>query len=126
MLHPAQHDFFGIEPFMQLIEVRRAVHWLLPIVARMMNLRSRLTRVATGDQAIFVRKAAFEAVGGFPELPLMEGIEFSRRLMRLARPICLRTTVTTSGRRWEKHGVIRTIILMWRLRFAYLRGADPN
>lgn len=101
-------------------------HWLLPIVARMMNLRSRLTRVATGDQGIFVRRAAFEAVGGFPDLPLMEDIELSRRLKRLARPLCLRMTVTTSGRRWEKHGVIRTIILMWRLRFAYLRGADPK
>jgi len=101
-------------------------HWLLPIVARIMNLRSRLTRVATGDQAIFVRTAAFEAVGGFPDLPLMEDIELSRRLMRLARPICLRSKVTTSGRRWEKHGVMRTIILMWRLRFAYWCGADPN
>jgi rSAM/selenodomain-associated transferase 2 len=101
-------------------------HWLLPIVARMMNLRSRLTCVATGDQAIFVRRAAFEAVGGFRDLPLMEDIELSRRLMRLARPICLRTKVTTSGRRWEKHGVMRTIILMWRLRFAYWHGADPR
>jgi rSAM/selenodomain-associated transferase 2 len=101
-------------------------HWLLPIVARMMNLRARLTRIATGDQAIFVRRAAFEAVGGFPDLPLMEDIELSRQLIRVARPICLRTKITTSGRRWEKHGVMRTILLMWRLRFDYWRGADPK
>jgi rSAM/selenodomain-associated transferase 2 len=101
-------------------------HWLLPIVARMMNLRSRLTRIATGDQAIFVRRAAFEAVGGFPDILLMEDIEMSQRLKRLARPICLRQQVTTSGRRWERHGVMRTILHMWRLRFDYWRGIDPK
>ena len=101
-------------------------HWLLPIVARMMNLRSRLTRIATADQAIFVRRAAFEAVGGFPDILLMEDIEMSQRLKRLARPICLRQQVTTSGRRWERHGVMRTILHMWRLRFDYWRGIDPK
>ncbi len=101
-------------------------HWLLSIVARMMNLRSRLTGIATGDQAIFVRKPAFDAIGGFPELPLMEDIELSQRLGRLARPIRLRARVVTSGRRWEKHGVVRTILLMWRLRFDYWRGVDPE
>jgi rSAM/selenodomain-associated transferase 2 len=101
-------------------------HWLLPIVARMMNLRSRLTRIATGDQAIFMRRAAFEAVGGFPDILLMEDIEMSQRLKRLARPICLRQQVTTSGRRWERHGVMRTILHMWRLRFDYWRGIDPK
>jgi rSAM/selenodomain-associated transferase 2 len=101
-------------------------HWLLPIVARTMNLRSRLTRIATGDQAIFVRRAAFEAVGGFPDILLMEDIEMSQRLKRLARPICLRQQVTTSGRRWERHGVMRTILHMWRLRFDYWRGIDPK
>lgn len=101
-------------------------HWLLPIIARMMNLRSRLTGFATGDQAIFVRRTAFEAIDGFPDIALMEDIELSRRLLRLAQPDCLRATVTTSGRRWEKHGVMRTVLLMWRLRFAYWRGTDPN
>lgn len=101
-------------------------HWLLPIVAFMMNLRSRLTGFATGDQAIFVRRNAFDAICGFPDIALMEDIELSRRLMRLARPDCLRAKVTTSGRRWEKHGVMQTIFLMWSLRFAYWRGADPK
>lgn len=99
-------------------------HWLLPVVASMMNLRSRLTGVATGDQAIFVRRTAFEAIGGFPDLALMEDIELSCKLMRLARPDCLRAKVNTSGRRWESNGVMRTVFLMWRLRFAYWRGAD--
>ena len=101
-------------------------HWLLAIIARMMNLRSRLTGIATGDQAIFVRKAAFDAIGGFPDIPLMEDIELSRRLKRLSRPICLRQQAATSGRRWEKHGIVRTILLMWRLRFDYWRGVDPK
>lgn len=95
---------------------------MLRIVAALMNLRSRLTGIATGDQAIFVRRDAFEAVGGFPDQPLMEDIELSRRLGRLARPACLRARVVTSGRRWEQRGVWRTIFLMWRLRWAYLRG----
>ena len=100
-------------------------HRLLAVVARMMNLRSRLSGVATGDQAIFVRRSAFEATGGFPQIPLMEDIAFSARLKRVGRPVCLRECVVTSGRRWERHGVVRTIVLMWRLRFAYWLGADP-
>jgi len=90
-----------------------------------MNLRSRLTGIATGDQAIFVRRAAFDGAGRFPDIPLMEDIALSARLRRMARPACLRQRVTTSGRRWEKHGVLRTILLMWRLRLAYALGADP-
>lgn len=100
-------------------------HPMLPIVATMMNLRSRLTGIATGDQAIFVRRSAFDAVGGFSEIPLMEDIAITRRLRHLAPPICMAIPVTTSGRRWEKHGVFRTIFLMWRLRFAFWLGADP-
>jgi len=96
---------------------------ILRIVAAMMNLRSRATGIATGDQAIFVTRAAFDAVGGFPEQPLMEDIELSKRLKRLSAPACLRARVRTSGRRWETHGVWRTILLMWRLRWAYWRGA---
>ncbi len=100
-------------------------HPLLALVARMINCRSRLTGIATGDQAIFVRREAFEAVGGFPDLPLMEDIAISRKLKRLCRPVCIATPVVTSGRRWEYHGVVRTIVLMWRLRLAYYFGAEP-
>lgn len=95
---------------------------MLRVVAAMMNLRSRLTGIATGDQAIFVTRKAFDAVGGFPDLPLMEDIELSRRLKAVSPPICLRQRVPTSGRRWETRGVWRTIFLMWRLRFAWWRG----
>ncbi|MDB5601492.1 MAG: glycosyl transferase [Xanthobacteraceae bacterium] len=100
-------------------------HFLLPVIAAMMNTRSRLTGIATGDQAVFVSREAFQNVGGFPDLPLMEDIALSKRLKRLGRPLCLRARVTTSGRRWERHGVARTIMLMWRLRLAYWLGADP-
>ena len=99
---------------------------LLRVIAACMNLRSRWTGIATGDQAIFMTRAAFEAVGGFPTQPLMEDIEISRRLLRLSRPACLRARVLTSGRRWEVRGVWRTVLLMWRLRFAYWRGAAPD
>ena len=99
---------------------------LLPVVAWLMRLRSRLTGIATGDQAIFVRREAFQAVGGFPAVALMEDIAICTRLKRLGRPLCLRACVTTSGRRWEKNGVLSTILLMWRLRFAYFLGADPK
>jgi rSAM/selenodomain-associated transferase 2 len=101
-------------------------HFMLPIIAALMNLRSRWSGIATGDQAIFVTRAAFENIGGFPEQPLMEEIELSRRLLKLSRPACIKQPVTTSGRRWESHGVWRTIFLMWRLRFAYWRGVSPN
>jgi rSAM/selenodomain-associated transferase 2 len=100
-------------------------HLLLPVVAQMMNRRSRLTGIATGDQAIFVRQALFDAVGRYPEIPLMEDIALCARLKRTAPPLCLRERVMTSGRRWETHGVPRTIWLMWRLRTAYFLGADP-
>jgi rSAM/selenodomain-associated transferase 2 len=100
-------------------------HPLLPVIARTMNLRSRLTGIATGDQAMFVARSAFAATGGFPDMALMEDIALSRRLKRLGRPLCLRSCVATSGRRWEKHGVVRTILTMWRLRLAFFFGAAP-
>ncbi len=100
-------------------------HPLLPLVARLMNLRSRLTGIATGDQAIFVRRATFAACGGFPPIPLMEDIALSRALGRLGPPACLRTRVRTSGRRWDSRGFWRTVLLMWRLRAAYFFGATP-
>lgn len=99
---------------------------LLKTVAWMMNWRSRLTGIATGDQAIFVRADVFKRVGGFPDQALMEDIELSRRLKRLSRPVCLSKRVVTSGRRWEQRGVWRTIWLMWRLRLAYWLGASPE
>jgi rSAM/selenodomain-associated transferase 2 len=98
----------------------------LPVVAALMNLRSRLTGIATGDQAIFVTREAFERVGGFADQPLMEDVEISRRLRRIAPPACLRDRVVTSGRRWDTHGAWRTIVLMWRLRWAYWRGAPAQ
>lgn len=100
---------------------RRLLRW----VAALMNLRSRLSGIATGDQALFMRRDLFVVVGGYPDLPLMEDIALSRRLKRHGRPVCLRARVLTSARRWERHGVWRTIFLMWRLRTAYWLGADP-
>jgi rSAM/selenodomain-associated transferase 2 len=96
---------------------------LLKWVARGMNLRSRITGIATGDQAIFVRRDAFP---GFPDIALMEDVAFSKAMRRMGRPACLRERVVTSGRRWESRGVWRTIVLMWRLRLAYALGADPE
>ena len=97
----------------------------LPVVALLMNLRSRLTGIATGDQAIFVERSTFVALEGFAPIPLMEDIEFCARAKRLSPPLALRNRVRTSGRRWDKDGVWRTILLMWRLRWAYYFGADP-
>jgi rSAM/selenodomain-associated transferase 2 len=99
---------------------------LLGPVAWLMNRRSRLTGIATGDQAIFVTRAAFAAVGGFPALPLMEDVELSARLRRRSPPLCLRDRVVTSGRRWESRGVVRTVVLMWWLRLRYFLGASPE
>jgi rSAM/selenodomain-associated transferase 2/rSAM/selenodomain-associated transferase 1 len=98
----------------------------LRLVGFMMNLRSRLTGIATGDQAMFVTRAAYLAAGGFPDIPLMEDIAFSATLRRLGRPACLRERVVTSGRRWEKHGVLTTIARMWSLRLRYYFGVDPR
>jgi rSAM/selenodomain-associated transferase 2 len=97
----------------------------LSMVAALMNMRSRLTGIATGDQALFMTRAAFESLGGFPDQPLMEDIELSRRLLTLSRPACLPGPAITSGRRWETRGVWRTIFLMWRLRWLYARGVAP-
>jgi rSAM/selenodomain-associated transferase 2 len=98
---------------------------LLRLTGELMNLRSRWSRIATGDQAIFVRRDVFEASGGFPPLPLMEDIAFSRWLKRRGRIACLRQRVVTSSRRWRAGGVVRTILLMWSLRFLYFCGVSP-
>lgn len=99
---------------------------MLRLIAYMMNWRSRLTGIATGDQAMFVRRNVFAEIGGVPEQPLMEDIELSVLLKRISPPLCLRSTVVTSGRRWETHGIWRTILLMWMLRFAYFLGVPPE
>jgi len=101
-------------------------HLLLRVVERLMNLRSCLTGIATGDQGIFVRRTCFEAIGGFRPIPLMEDIEISRRLKKWSRPCCIHETIITSSRRWEQNGVLRTILLMWRLRLAYALGVSPE
>ena len=98
----------------------------LPVVASMMNLRSRLSGIATGDQAMFVKRDVFQRLGGFADQPLMEDIDLSRRLRALRRPTCLRARVATSGRRWDSRGAWPTIVLMWRLRWRYWRGVAPD
>ncbi|KGM06288.1 Glycosyl transferase, family 2 [Methylophaga thiooxydans] len=101
-------------------------HPLLKVIAFMMNWRSRLTGVSTGDQAIFMKRSAYDLVLGFPSQMLMEDIAISRELKQLSRPVCIDEKVSTSGRRWNEYGVWRTITLMWRLRFFYWLGTDPN
>jgi rSAM/selenodomain-associated transferase 2 len=95
------------------------------VISWFMNRRSRLTGIATGDQAIFVRRQVFEQMGGFPDIPLMEDIEFSRQLKRRGPTAALPDCVTTSFRRWEQNGPLRTILLMWTLRFLYWLGVNP-
>lgn len=99
---------------------------LLPIISAMMNLRSRLTGIATGDQALFMARPLFEQVGGFPEQPLMEDVEICKRLKQISPPVCLTDRVVTSGRRWDQRGGWRTIFLMWQLRWAYWRGVPAD
>src|SRR5205085_9765475 len=101
-------------------------HTLLRIIAFFMTMRSRMTGIATGDHAIFVRRDAFQAAGGFPPIALMEDIVLCKRLKRISSPLCLRERAVTSGRRWENNGIVSTMILMWALRLAYFFGADPK
>ncbi|MDN3544178.1 TIGR04283 family arsenosugar biosynthesis glycosyltransferase [Kinneretia asaccharophila] len=108
------------------VRIEGRSRWL-PLVAFMMNRRSRWTGIATGDQAMFVRRELFERLGGFPDQPLMEDIELSQRLLAQGlRPACLRGPVRTSGRRWDERGALRTIVLMWVLRWRYWRGASAQ
>lgn len=100
--------------------------WSFRVIETLMNLRSRITGIATGDQAIFVHREAFWRVGGFPDIPLMEDVAISRRLKAIERPACLRQRVVTSARRWRANGIGRTVLLMWRLRLAFALGADPR
>lgn len=99
---------------------------IFKLIAFMMNQRSRLTGIMTGDQCLFVTRQAFSAVGGFPQIALMEDIAISSKLKKLGNPCCLKAKVLTSARRWQQHGIFKTILLMWRLRWAYFFGADPS
>jgi len=98
--------------------------FMLRVIGNMINWRSRWTGIATGDQAIFVNRAIFEQLHGYPAQPLMEDVELSKRLKKFSHPACIAHNVSTSGRRWETYGVWHTIVLMWKLRFAYWRGVD--
>jgi rSAM/selenodomain-associated transferase 2 len=99
--------------------------WMLKVVGAMINLRSRLSGVATGDQAIFIRREVFDKLGGYPEIPLMEDIALSRALKRVGQVACLKTRVITSARRWQTEGVWRTVFKMWALKSLYLLGVSP-
>jgi rSAM/selenodomain-associated transferase 2 len=101
-------------------------HPMLRLIEYLMNRRSRLSGIATGDQGIFVKRETFKSISGFPEIALMEDIALSRILKRVGSPLCLRQKVVTSSRRWEKNGILRTVLLMWYLRLGYFFGADPN
>ncbi len=101
-------------------------HPLLALVGTVMNLRSRLTGIATGDQAMFAGREAFDAAGGFPPIALMEDIALSSALKEIGPPACLRAKVVTAARRWEGNGIVATMVLMWRLRLLYFFGADPD
>jgi rSAM/selenodomain-associated transferase 2 len=101
-------------------------HPMLYMIGKMMNLRSCVTGVATGDQGIFVRRRVLQEIGGVPLVPLMEDIKLSKLLRRRCKYICIKENIIASGRRWEKHGVFRTICLMWKLRFLYVMGVNPT
>ncbi len=100
-------------------------HWVLKIIGALINYRSRMTKVGTGDQAIFVRREVFQRLGGYPDIPLMEDIAFGRALKRVGEVACLHSRVITSARRWENDGIWRTIVKMWMLKFLYLAGVSP-
>ncbi len=96
------------------------------LIEGLMNFRSCLTSIATGDQAIFIERGMFDRVGGFPEIALMEDVEISRRLKKISKPVCIKQKVITSSRRWESKGVVVTVLLMWKLRLYYFFGASPE
>ena len=101
-------------------------HIMLRIIETLMNFRSCITSIATGDQVIFVRKSTFEMVSGYSSIPLMEDIELSKKLKNHSRAICIKNPVTTSSRRWEINGFFKTIMLMWKLRFLYFMGVPAK
>jgi len=99
--------------------------WVFRVIEWLINWRSRLTRISTGDQCIFIRRSLFEQLGGFPDLPLMEDVALSKQMKRVGRIACLKEPVVTSSRRWEQHGIARTVLLMWQLRLLYWLGVSP-
>ena len=101
-------------------------HVLFRVIETMMNWRSRLTGIATGDQVIFVRRAVFQQAGSYPEIKLMEDIELSNKLKSFGKPACIKTRVITSSRKWEKNGIVRTTLLMWQLRLLHFFGVSPD
>jgi rSAM/selenodomain-associated transferase 2 len=101
-------------------------HWLLRVIERTMNLRSRLSEVATGDQALYFRKSFFDQLGGFPDIPIMEDIAITKRARRKSKPRVANCRVMTSSRRWQQNGLVNTVVLMWGLRLAYFLGVDPE
>lgn len=101
-------------------------HFMFKVIGQLMNWRSRLSGIATGDQALFVTKKAFISVGGFPEIDLMEDIALSKALKNIGPPVCLKARVISSSRKWQQDGIVRTILLMWSLRLQYFFGADPD
>jgi rSAM/selenodomain-associated transferase 2 len=101
-------------------------HFMFKVIGQLMNWRSRLTGIATGDQVLFVTKKAFASAGGFPEIALMEDIALSKALKNIGRPVCLKAKVVSSSRKWQQEGIVRTILLMWSLRLRYFFGADPE
>ena len=124
--HAGIHFDLGAQSLWGRFDVRLAPSSpTLRLVAWMMNQRSRLTGICTGDQAIFVRRDLFNQLGGYADIPLMEDIEFSKRLKRISQPACIRQPLTTSSRRWQTRGVLRTIVLMWWLRLQYWAGVSP-
>ncbi len=101
-------------------------HFLFRIIEKMMNIRSRIFAIATGDQGIFVKKTVFDSVGGYSNIPLMEDITLSKHLKKISRPMCVNSSLITSSRRWEEKGIISTVLLMWRLRFLYWLGVSAD
>jgi len=116
------HDIVGGHFDVQL----SGKHWMFRVIETMMNIRSCLTGISTGDQCQFVRRSVFEEMGGFPEQALMEDVEFSKRLKGYGKLICLKNKVVTSSRRWEKYGILKTVALMWKLRLLYACGVTPE
>jgi len=100
-------------------------HPLCVLIGALISIRSRISRSGTGDQAIFARKQIFESLGGFPDMPICEDLDFARRLKRAGHVACLRGKVTTSARRWRKNGIMRTVLRMWTIRALYLAGVSP-
>lgn len=100
--------------------------FLFRIIEKMINFRSCVFGIATGDQGIFIKRKVFDSVKGYSNIPLMEDIDLSQKLKKLSRSVCIKETLTTSSRRWEQKGILSTVFLMWRLRFLYWLGVSAD